>query len=34
LVLAVDEAHAPAIKAYGAAGFVAWDARSVLVFVL
>ncbi|REK12465.1 MAG: N-acetyltransferase [Planctomycetota bacterium] len=31
LVLAVDEANAPAKDAYAAAGFVAWDHRSVLV---
>ena len=31
VVLAVDAANAPAIAAYGAAGFVAWDRRSILV---
>jgi ribosomal protein S18 acetylase RimI-like enzyme len=31
LVLAVDEANLPAKRAYAAAGFVSWDARSVLV---
>jgi len=31
LVLAVDGDNAPAIAAYAAAGFIAWDRRSVLV---
>lgn len=34
LVLAVDAANLPAKRAYAAAGFVAWDERSVLVLSL
>lgn len=34
LVLAVDAANAPAIAQYAAAGFAAWDRRSVLIRLL
>ena len=34
LVLAVDAANEPALRMYAAAGFQAWDRRSVFVRVL
>jgi hypothetical protein len=34
LLLAVDAANEPAVAMYAAAGFAAWDRRSVLVRLL
>ena len=34
LVLAVDAANEPALRTYAAAGFQAWDRRSVFIRVM